>query len=82
LQFSLQAASPETFGYTLLYSRLIYLFLGYLKAEEETGVPIEGMDITVIKSRSMRWVGHVARVAEMRNAYKFIVGKPKGGGQF
>jgi len=25
----------------------------------------------MIKSRSMRWVGHVVRVGEIRNAYKF-----------
>jgi hypothetical protein len=33
--------------------------------------------ITVIKSRRMRWVGHVARMEEMRNAY-ILVGKPEG----
>jgi hypothetical protein len=26
----------------------------------------------------MRWVGHVARVGEKRNAYRLIVGKPLG----
>jgi hypothetical protein len=31
--------------------------------------------IRVIKSRSIRWVGHVARMGEMRNAYKILVGK-------
>jgi len=31
----------------------------------------------VIKSRRMRWVGHVARMGE-RCAYGFLVGKPKG----
>jgi hypothetical protein len=24
----------------------------------------------------MRWMGHVAQVGEMRNAYKILVGKP------
>jgi hypothetical protein len=33
--------------------------------------------IRVIKSRRMRWVGHVARM-EKRNAYKILVGKPEG----
>jgi hypothetical protein len=28
--------------------------------------------ISVIKSRRMRWVGHVARMGEMRNAYKIF----------
>jgi hypothetical protein len=29
----------------------------------------------VIKSRRMRWVGHVACVEEMRNGYNILVGK-------
>jgi hypothetical protein len=29
--------------------------------------------ITVIKSISMRWAEHVARMGKMRNAYKFMV---------
>jgi hypothetical protein len=31
-----------------------------------------------IKSRRMRWAGHVAPIGEKRNAYKILVGKPKG----
>jgi hypothetical protein len=26
----------------------------------------------------MRWVGHVARMGEKRNAYRLLVGKPEG----
>jgi hypothetical protein len=29
-----------------------------------------------IKSRRMRWVGHVARVGEKRKVYRALVGKP------
>jgi hypothetical protein len=32
----------------------------------------------MIKSRRMRWAGHVVEMGEMRNAYKILVGKPKG----
>jgi hypothetical protein len=32
--------------------------------------------IRVIKSRRMRWTGHVARIGQMRNVYKNLVGKP------
>jgi hypothetical protein len=32
----------------------------------------------VIKSRRMRWAGHVARIWAVRNMYKFLVGKPEG----
>jgi len=34
--------------------------------------------VWVIKSRRMRWAGHVARVGEERGAYKVLVGKPEG----
>jgi hypothetical protein len=34
--------------------------------------------IRIIKSRRMRWVGHVARIGERRNAYRLFVGKPEG----
>ena len=32
----------------------------------------------VIKSRRMRWAGHVARMGEESGAYRVLVGKPKG----
>jgi len=32
----------------------------------------------VIKSGMMRWLGCAAHIGEMRNAYKFVIGKPKG----
>ena len=31
-----------------------------------------------IKSRRMRWAGHVARTGERRGVYKVLVGKPEG----
>ena len=31
----------------------------------------------VIKSRRMRWAGHVARMGEERGAYRVLVGKPR-----
>jgi hypothetical protein len=34
--------------------------------------------IRVIKSRRMRWVGHVVCMGEMVNAYSIVVGKPEG----
>jgi hypothetical protein len=34
--------------------------------------------ITIIKSRRMRWAGHVSRMGERRNAYRILVGKPEG----
>jgi len=34
--------------------------------------------IKAIASMKVRWTGHVARMGEMRNAYKILVGKPEG----
>jgi hypothetical protein len=37
-------------------------------------------DIRQIKSRRMRWAGHVARMGEGRNVYGVLVVKPEGKG--
>jgi hypothetical protein len=34
--------------------------------------------LRVIKSRRMRWAGHVARMGEGRGVYGVLVGKPEG----
>ena len=34
--------------------------------------------VPVIKSRRMRWAGHVARTGEERGVYRILVGKPEG----
>ena len=34
--------------------------------------------VRVIKSRRLRWAGHVARVEECRSAFKILTGKPTG----
>jgi hypothetical protein len=34
--------------------------------------------VRVIKSRRMRWVGHVARRGEGRGVYRVLVGRPEG----
>jgi hypothetical protein len=34
--------------------------------------------IRQVKSRRMRWAGHVARMGEETNVYKVLVGKPEG----
>jgi hypothetical protein len=35
--------------------------------------------IKIMKARTMRWAGHVARMEEKRNAYRLLVGKPGEG---
>jgi hypothetical protein len=32
----------------------------------------------MIKSRRLRWAGHVSRMGERRGAYRVLVGKPEG----
>jgi hypothetical protein len=34
--------------------------------------------VRVIKSRRMRWAGHVARMEEERGVYRDLVGRPEG----
>ena len=34
--------------------------------------------VRVIKSRRLRWVGHIARMEEGRGAFKILTGKPTG----
>ena len=34
--------------------------------------------VRVIKSRRMRWAGHVARMSKERGVYRVLVGRPEG----
>ena len=34
--------------------------------------------VWVIKSRRMRWAGHVARIGEEKGLYSILLGKPEG----
>jgi hypothetical protein len=34
--------------------------------------------VRVVKSRRIRWAGHVARMGEERGVYRVLVGKPEG----
>jgi hypothetical protein len=46
---------------------------------EELHILYSSLDITrQIKSKRMRWAGHVARMGEERKVYKVLVGKPEG----
>jgi hypothetical protein len=36
--------------------------------------------IRMIKSRNMRWAGHVTHIGEMRNKYTILAGRLKGKG--
>jgi hypothetical protein len=43
--------------------------------EELRGLYFSPSIIRIIKSRRMRWAGHVARMGEKRNAYMLLLGK-------
>jgi hypothetical protein len=34
--------------------------------------------IRMVRSRRMKWAGHIARMGEKKNAYRLLVGKPEG----
>ena len=49
-----------------------------LHNEELKGLDSSSNIVRVIKSRRMRWAGHVARMGEGRGVYRVLVGKPEG----
>jgi hypothetical protein len=49
-----------------------------LRNEEQHDLYSSPSIIRIIKSRRMRWAGHVARMGVKRNVYRLSVGKPEG----
>ena len=49
-----------------------------LHNEEQNDLYSSPNIVLVIKSRRMRWVGHVAHMGEERGVYRVLVGKPEG----
>jgi hypothetical protein len=49
-----------------------------LHSEELHNLYVSPNTIRIIKSRRMRWAGHVAHMTEKRNACNISVGKPQG----
>ena len=67
--------------YVLFKKSKIYIVTGELRRlhEEELNDLYSSPNIVrVIKSRTMRWSGHVARMGEERGVYRVLVGKPGG----
>ena len=62
--------------------RLILKFTGVewrkLHNEELNDLYSSPNIVQVIKSRRMRWMGHVARMGERRGIYRVLVGKLEG----
>ena len=51
---------------------------GELHNEELNDLHSSPNIVRVIKSRRMRWAGHVARLGERRGIHRVLVGKPEG----
>ena len=51
--------------------------IGFDVHNEELTDMSSSTNIRVIKSRRMRWAGHVARMGERRGAYRILVWKPE-----
>jgi hypothetical protein len=49
-----------------------------LHNEERNNLYLSPNIIRVIKSRRLRWAGHVPRMGEERGAYRILVGRPEG----
>jgi len=50
----------------------------YIHNEELSGVYSLPNIVRVVKSRRMRWAGHVARMGQGRGVHRVLVGKPEG----
>ena len=48
-----------------------------LHTEELSDLYTSPSTLQVIKSRKLRWAGHVARIGERRGVYRVLVGKPE-----
>jgi len=57
---------------------LTYPILVEMWANSMTEIGILLNIVRVIKSRRMKWAGHVARMVEEMGVYRFLVGKPEG----
>jgi hypothetical protein len=62
--------------FNLLASRCS-VHLNFIVDEELHNLYFSPSIIRIIKSRRMRWAGHVARMGE-KNVYRILVGKPEG----
>ena len=74
----------ETWSLTLKEERKLRVFENMVlrrifgpRRDEVTGDSSPNI-VRMIKSRRMRWVGHVARMGEERGTYRVLVGKPEG----
>ncbi|KAJ4432459.1 hypothetical protein ANN_21078 [Periplaneta americana] len=67
---------------SMVHQRVSFLLLGFGSCQpnvtHKTSVTGSPDIIRNIKSRRLRWAGHVALMGESRNAYRVLVGRPEG----
>ena len=54
------------------------ILCGFLCSRSTSDFYSSPNNVRVIKSRIMRWAGHVARMGKERGVYRVLVGKPEG----
>ena len=55
-----------------------FVYYAYSQSKHPTCECFSSSPNIVIKSRRMRWAGHLARMGEERGVYRVLVGKPEG----
>ena len=65
-------------AYSVNFRLLKTIYVHLLHNEELNDLYSSPNIVRVMKSRRMRWAGHLARMDEERGAYRFLVGKPEG----
>jgi hypothetical protein len=65
-------------GASMLPTEYIRVYWNSGHNEELNNLYCSPSVIRIIKSRRMRWAGHVARMGEKRNVCWILVGKPEG----
>ena len=69
------------FSYIIIIIIIIVIILNFINFNELLDIlsatPGDFI-VWVVKSRRMRWAGHVARMGEDRGVHRVLVGKPEG----
>ena len=69
---------PSFYDQTSQMCSLLWVELRKLHNEELNDLYASPNIVRVIKSRIMRWAGHVARMGDRRGVDRVLVGKPEG----
>ena len=74
----IQVAGKSTMEDDICQETEVYANLSYRDNEELNDLYSLPNIVRVVKSRRMRWAGHVARMVENRGVYRVLVRKPEG----